>query len=379
MLNAATTQVAHRVLFARMDNLGDVLLTSPAVRSLAARADVVYLCSPRGRPAAITLPGVTKVITGRLPWIDAKPLPVTRTGIESLVQAISDCDVGEAIISTSFHQNPLPLALVMRIAGVGRLSAISVDYAGSLLDVRHNVSDDIHEVERGLSLTQAAGYPLPHTDGRKLRVCLDRTSPHDFGLPKRYVVLHPGASVSARAWPERRSAALVQLLTGRGHHVVLTGTHDDRPACIRLADAATSPSSVTNLVGLTDFPTLATVIKRSQVIVCGNTGPAHIAAAVETPVVSIYAPTVPDSRWRPWMVPHVLLGRQDIACAGCRARVCPVPGHPCINDVRPETVAVAVESLMEHGKSRVTDEASRSHRPTEQFVLAGAAERVRPR
>ena len=64
----------------------------------------------------------------------------------------------------------------------------------------------------------------------------------------------------------------------------------------------------------------------------GNTGPAHLAAAVGTPVVSLFAPIVPPERWRPWRVPHELL-YVDVLCAGCRARECPVVGHPCLHGV----------------------------------------------
>jgi ADP-heptose:LPS heptosyltransferase len=79
-------------------------------------------------------------------------------------------------------------------------------------------------------------------------------------------------------------------------------------------------------------------------VVVGNTGPAHLAAAVGTPVVSLFAPTVPAVRWRPWRVPHELL-HVDVPCAGCRARRCPVPGHPCLGGVGVEDVLAAVERL----------------------------------
>jgi heptosyltransferase III len=77
----------------------------------------------------------------------------------------------------------------------------------------------------------------------------------------------------------------------------------------------------------------------------GNTGPAHLAAAVGTPVVSLFSPVVPAVRWRPWKVPHVLLGDQEAACAGSRARTCPVPGHPCLDGVPVGEVAAAVDRL----------------------------------
>jgi len=80
-------------------------------------------------------------------------------------------------------------------------------------------------------------------------------------------------------------------------------------------------------------------------VVVGNTGAAHLAAAVGTPVVSLFAPVVPAVRWAPYGVPHVLLGDQEARCRGSRARECPVPGHPCLASVTPEAVVEAVAAL----------------------------------
>jgi ADP-heptose:LPS heptosyltransferase len=61
-------------------------------------------------------------------------------------------------------------------------------------------------------------------------------------------------------------------------------------------------------------------------------------------VVSLFAPTVPAARWRPWRVRHELLC-VAVPCAGCRARTCPVPGHPCLDDLEVDEVLAAVERL----------------------------------
>jgi ADP-heptose:LPS heptosyltransferase len=102
---------------------------------------------------------------------------------------------------------------------------------------------------------------------------------------------------------------------------------------------------VTDLGGRLDLAGLAEVLAAADALVVGNTGPAHLAAAVGTPVVSLFAPVVPAVRWRPWKVPHVLLGDQRAPCAGSRARTCPVPGHPCLDGVAVAEVAAAVERL----------------------------------
>lgn len=332
----------RRVMVARSDNLGDVLLTGPAVRAIAASgAEVHYLCSPQGAPAARLLPGVHSVHVAAIPWIDAGAPPATKAWADELTGQLAGIGAGEAVIFTSFHQSPLPLALLMRTAGVRRISAISVDFPGSLLDVRLTVDEDIHEVERGLSLAAAAGYQLPAGDDRRLRI--ERGAPPDPALPDRYVVVHPGASVPARAWSPEGNAELVDALASLGRQVVVTGGASERDLVARVAGRHVATGRVVDLAGRTDFSQLAEVIGRADAVVCGNTGPAHIAAAMGTPVVSIYAPTVPAVRWHPWMVPHVVLGRQDIGCAGCRARVCPVVGHPCVDQLTVESVLTAVD------------------------------------
>ncbi|NEA25559.1 glycosyltransferase family 9 protein, partial [Actinomadura bangladeshensis] len=83
----------------------------------------------------------------------------------------------------------------------------------------------------------------------------------------------------------------------------------------------------------------------ASAVVAGNTGPAHLAAAVGTPVVSLFAPTVPAARWAPFGVPLALLGDQQAPCKDSRARECPVDGHPCLSSVSADEVAAAVEIL----------------------------------
>jgi ADP-heptose:LPS heptosyltransferase len=87
------------------------------------------------------------------------------------------------------------------------------------------------------------------------------------------------------------------------------------------------------------------VLAGAAAVVVGNTGAAHLAAAVGTPVVSLFAPVVPAVRWRPYRVRQVLLGDQDAPCRDTRARDCPVPGHPCLARVEPDDVRDAVRRL----------------------------------
>jgi ADP-heptose:LPS heptosyltransferase len=331
--------VSGHVLCVRLDSLGDVLLTGPAVRAVAAGADrVTVLCGPRGRAAAELLPGVDGIVEHDAAWIAADPRPVDRRELGLLVDRLATLQLDAALVFTSFHQSALPTALLLRLAGVPVVAAISDDYPGSLLDVRHRVDDDVHEVERALSLAATLGFELPPGDDGRLELLGVEPAP---ALGGPYVVVHPGCSVPARTWPPARFRRLVSALAASGRRVVVTGGPGERALA-----AGVAGSDGLDLSGETRLAALAGLIAGAEAIVVGNTGPAHVAAAVGTPVVSLYAPTVPAARWRPWRVPHVLLGDQAIECAGCRARECPVPGHPCLGEVTVDEVVAGLDSLV---------------------------------
>jgi len=338
--------VSRHVLVARLDGDGDVLLTGPAVRAVKAHPSVdrvTYLCSSQGARAAALLPDVDDVVVFDAPWVGPTPAPVDQAEMLTLVGRVSSLGVDEAVILCSRHQSPLPLALLLRMAWVPKVSAISGDYPGSLLDVAHEVNDEVHEVERNLSLAARLGYRLPLGDDAGLRV-KSVESANVVMLPDNpYVVVHPGSTVPAKAWSPDLNAELVRALVGEGWDVVVTGVNTERALTARVAG---SPHPrIHDFGGATDLPRLATVLRHAAAVVVGHAAPAHVAAAVGTPVVSIFPPTMPASAHRPWRVPHVVLGQQDIGCAGCRVAVCPVAGQPCIGGVRVEDVVGAVHSL----------------------------------
>ncbi|HEV2819599.1 MAG TPA: glycosyltransferase family 9 protein, partial [Solirubrobacteraceae bacterium] len=216
------------VLVARLDNDGDVLLAGPAIRAVAAGASrVTLLCGPRGRAAAKLLPGVDAVVVRRADWIDPEPEAFDRAAGEGWVAGLEAIGADRAIVLGSFHQSPLPLALLLRMAGVPQVAATSVDYPGSLLDVRHTIDDDVHEVERSLDLVHTLGFTLPAGDDGALRVQHTGEAPTALD-DAPYVVVHPGASVPARAWAPERNASLVEALAGAGRRVVVTGAPGER-------------------------------------------------------------------------------------------------------------------------------------------------------
>jgi ADP-heptose:LPS heptosyltransferase len=344
--------VTRRVLVVRLDGAGDVLLAGPAVRAVASASDteVSLLCGPDGEAAGRLLPGVRRVMVWTSPWTVSPAPPVRAADLHLVVAELAGHSFDEAVLLTSFHQSPLPTALLLRLAGIGRITGASVDYPGSLLDVRlrpgdgpgDDLPEDLPEPERALAIARAAGFRLPHGDDGRLAVCTPPPVGRVLGSVALcpYVVLHPGAAVPARRWPVEHHRRAARMLERLGLPVVVTGGSGERGLTAAVADGC-----ALDLGGRTDLGQLAGVLAGAVALVAGNTGAAHLAAAVGTPVVSLFAPVVPAAKWRPYMVPQMLLGDQAAPCRDTRARDCPVPGHPCLSSVAPEEVVSAVRRL----------------------------------
>ncbi|MEC3998442.1 glycosyltransferase family 9 protein [Actinacidiphila sp. DG2A-62] len=329
----------------RLDSFGDVLLAGPAVRAVAEHADhVTLLCGPAGAAAGRLLPGVDEVLTWAAPWEGFNPPDVRQADVVGTAERLREARFDAGLILTSYHQSPLPTALMLRLAGVPYLGADSEDHPGRLLDVRHRRLPDRHEAQAALDTAAAMGFtPRARDDGRLRVLPAPDTATLTGNGP--YVVVHPGASVAARAWPPERCREAVELLADSGYRVVVTGGPEETGLTRRV-----SAGVAVDLGGRTDARTLSGVLRLADALVCGNTGPAHLAAAVGTPVVSLFSPVVPAARWRPYGVPLVLLGDQDAACAGSRARDCPVPGHPCLSEVTAQDVRRAVHKILQEAR-----------------------------
>jgi ADP-heptose:LPS heptosyltransferase len=159
-----------------------------------------------------------------------------------------------------------------------------------------------HEVNRWCRLVTAAGWPADPTD-------LDIRAPelgvdlHPYGVDLRRVrcctVIHPGASSPARQWPVDRWVAVVRALCAEGHHVVVTGTPAEADLCAPLAAAGAE-----DLCGRLALPDLVRTVATARLLLCGDTGVAHVATAYATPSVLLFGPT-PPSTWGPRLDPEL--------------------------------------------------------------------------
>jgi ADP-heptose:LPS heptosyltransferase len=165
-----------------------------------------------------------------------------------------------------------------------------------------------------------------------------------------------GATWPAKAWPAREAARLIVALRDAGRvPLLLPGPGDEAlTAALRaeLPDAPVAPP--------TDLMQLADLLGRLDLLVCTDNGARHLAALMDTPTVTLYGPTDPRG-WNQEHPLHVGLSR-PVDCAPCDLKVCPVPGHPCLDGLTAETVLEVVETVLSRhtapGRHKDADERS---------------------
>lgn len=181
---------------------------------------------------------------------------------------------------------------VLAATGPSRMVAFDCPEAGHPSDpddVAVEFRAEEHEVSRWCRLVTAAG---------------GRCDPEDLRLPVRPdatalagppVLLHPGAASGSRRWPVERWRELAQELAGTSRPVLVTGSSAEAHLCEGVAAGVPDARSV---AGELDLPALASLVAAARLLVCGDTGVAHVATAVGTPSVLVFGPT-PPATWGP--------------------------------------------------------------------------------
>jgi ADP-heptose:LPS heptosyltransferase len=346
-------QEARRVLAVRLDNLGDVLVTTPAIHAIREslpEASVTLLASPIGAQAGRLNPDVDEVVVHSAPWMDPwSRLPLDPARESRAIARLSEGSYDAAVIFTSFRQSSLPAAYMCYLASIPLRLAASIDGPGSLLTTRHRHPERMmHEVERGLDLVAAVG--MQASDDRLVLRVPDAARDEIAGYvtgERPLIVVHPGCSMPARTYPWEMYVDVIDtLVRDLNARVVVTGADDERPLVDTIL-AHVDPRTRTNVVtaaGSLAFPAFCALIEAADLVVTNNTGPMHMSAALGTPVVALFALTNPPEQWGPWRVPHRMLWH-EVPCRLCYSRVCPTT-HDCLREVHPRDVVQAAAELL---------------------------------
>lgn len=352
MMEHDWTRATH-LLCVRLDALGDVIMTTPALRALKDAVPgrrLTLLTSSIGAAAGRLLPMIDDVWTYDAPWMKAT---ATRDAgaDDAMIERLRAGGFDGAVIFTVFSQNPLPAALLCWFAGIPRRAAYCRENPYQLLSDWLPETDTAsamrHEVQRQIDLARALGAKghderlsvrIPAAAQRRAHAALRALGLHP---DEDWVVLHPGARAPSRRYPEAAFARVAEGLQAAGYRVLFAGSAGEVDLVERVRTHMRLPGDT--LAGALDLDGLCALIAQAPLIVTNNSAPAHLAAAVGTPVVDLYALTNPQHT--PWRVPNRVL-YHDVSCRHCYKSVCPAGHHACLAQVAPDTVVAAALALL---------------------------------
>lgn len=350
---------AKNILCVRLDTIGDVIMTTPAMRALKvsqAGRRITLLTSSAGSVVAPLIPELDDLIIYDSPWLKATAPRENSNPEYEMIERLRQANFDAAIVFTVYSQNPLPSAFLCYMAEIPLRLAHCHENPYQLLTnwIKDPEPDQFtrHEVRRQLDLVASVGseiadqrmsLKIPETAQARVLQLLQELN---INLKYPWIVIHPGATALSRRYPPERFAIVAdQLVQQYGVPVIFTGTEPEQELIASIQQNMNTVSHA--LVGCLDLGELTALLSLAPLLISNNTGPVHIAAAVGTPVVDLYALTNPQHT--PWEVPNRVLFH-DVPCRICYKSICPEGHYHCLRLVEPETVVNAALELLQAGQ-----------------------------
>lgn len=307
--------------------LGDLLASVPALRALRAYRPDVHI-------AMVTWAEVSHIIERQTSYVDELiPFPghpgiperdPDMAGWSPFVTMMHDRGFDVAI--QAYGGQPAANRVVASLgarcsAGFYTPGAVAVDPLTHL-----PYPDHLPEVQRHLALFRFLGvpggdpgleFPVTEPDRREADGLRDSVGT----APGRYVCVHPGATAPSRRWLPERFAAVADGLARRGWDVLITGSQGEEAITALVAGQAHSP--VIDVSGMTSLGGLAALLSTARVLVTNDSGPAHLAAALGVPTVTVFQAGEP-ARWAPPDRSRHVPVEAGVSCQPCSHQECPI-------------------------------------------------------
>lgn len=303
------------VLIIRADNMGDVLMSSPAIRAIkeSFKCRITLLTSRDAAHVVSLLPTIDETIIADLPWVKTQ----VNSGlhqIDSLVSELRNFSFEACIIFTVYSQSPLPAAMLAWMAGIPKRLAYCRENPYGLLNywipekepyelIKHQVERDLDLVERIGAVTREKKIIVTIRQDVFSKLTL-KMQALGVDLTRPFIVLHPGVSEEKRQFPEAQWKHIARKLQGLlNTQIIVTGSRREKALTNRLKKAVEKDTfSAGGLFSIEEF---AALLKMARFVISVNTLTIHLAAAVETPQVVLYAQTNPQHH--PWMAKAKML------------------------------------------------------------------------
>lgn len=352
-----TWKDCKNILCIRPDNMGDLIMSGPAIRALkhTFKARVTVLTSSMGKLTAPYMDEIDETIVFDLPWVKTNQVN-DKDAIQYLVDALKLRRFDAAVIFTVYSQNPLPTAMLAYMAGISRVLAYCRENPYGLLT--HWVPDEEphrfirHQVRRDLDLVKTIGA-VPPCESLCLRIkdvwptVAEKLERSGAKSDRPWLILHAGVSESKRQYPfDLWAETGDKIINELNFQVLLTGSASEKQLTDQLQRGIGEDSY--SIAGLLDMEEFISLVQHSPLLISVNTGTVHIASAVGTPVVVLYAQTNPQHT--PWKVPCKVLQFPVAKEARSKNEVIQYVNRKLYNEMidmpKPEDIILAAKELL---------------------------------
>ena len=310
MRHSSVSERGH-VLILALAGIGDLVLASPAIRCLqdffgAERMTVAVV--PRAHQLipmlGIKAPTITLDLN-RIRW----PRPLldkeAHQHVAGFLQTVHDLEIQLVVNLHELGSVRGLLSVMYLINRIGPLTSIGRGYRSTTWPYKRAVPEKelkgLHNTKRYLRVAELAGAQITvtHPD---LDICAPPTE--ILSIPKPYICINPGGFTGFKRWPTSRFTEVGKALRDNYSSIVILGSEYEKSSSQFIADAIGTPA--VSLAGKLDLPALAHILAGAEMLITNNSGPMHIAAALEVPTVAIFGnlpvdtlhPFLPDDRYR---------------------------------------------------------------------------------
>jgi ADP-heptose:LPS heptosyltransferase len=342
------------ILLIRLDHLGDVLLTTPAIRCLKKRyphARLTMVVKEKSLEAIKNNPHLDNIVALKSPWTGPKRGYETIEWVTELCHMVRKLRKERVDVAIDF-KGDIRSILIAYLSGARRRISYAIRGGGFLLSDIVPYEADIHEIDKNVKLLTPLGIAsygstmeLNVTDedlATVERILLGQK----VDLSRWTVAIHYGGASHFKRWGTERFVSLAEAITeGNSTNVLVFGGHHDG----KTPGFETNPEKGIFLMPDMTICQMAATFRRCHLLVCNDSGPMHVGLAVGTPTVAIFGPTFPD-RFGPKDLQKNRVVRPQISCSPC--------WHPdkaigclksdCLISIEVERVLVAVNELS-HG------------------------------
>jgi len=355
-----------RILVLRLERIGDLLMTLPALadlRTLAPGSEIDLVVGSWNADLARAIDPVTRMQSLDAAWLAREGQGST---LPSLIRAAREWRHVPYDLAINFEPD-IRSNLILAASGAAWTAGYRSGGGGSLLDVAIDYDTRAHTTDNARRLVSTVFHAaLPddvsptlvvpsesHQSGSRLLV----------GVDAPLIGIHVSGGRAVKQWPPERFAEVGRrLVDATGATIVLTGVAADR-GLVEQVKATLPPSRVVDIAGHADLLTLAGILERLDLLITGDTGPMHLAVAVGTPVVVVFGPSDP-ARYGP-RGPYDRIVRVDLPCSPCnRIRTPPerCVGHTpdCLAFIGPDRVVEAARAVLDESARAGTQPARSS-------------------